>query len=120
MGPSFLVFIFAQAMSVVLISSEVFAQTRISFPQGSYCGQYSGDFRKTKAFVLNLGRGQTLTSRNLSTGTQWDLYVNGPAGSVPASRDRSDQLSYRIPVTGDYYIKVDSSTPYSSVEFCAY
>ena len=103
-----------------IASSEAYAQTRISFPQGSYCGQYSGDFRRPRSFVLNLGRGQTLTSRILSGGTQWDLYVNGPAGSVPPSRDRNDQLSYQIPVTGDYYIKIDASTPYSSVEFCAY
>jgi hypothetical protein len=112
--------IIAYGLTIVLTSPIAYAQTRISFPKGSYCGQYSGDFRRPKTFVLNLGRGQTLTSRILSDGTQWDLYVNGPAGSVPPTRDRYDQLSYRIPVTGDYYIIVDASTPYGSVEFCAY
>lgn len=110
----------AQGLAIAIITSAADAQTRISFPPGSYCGQYSGDFRRPRTFVLNLGRGQTLTSRNLSGGSQWDLYVNGPTGRVPPSRDRNDQLSYRIPVTGDYHIKIEASTPYSSVEFCAY
>lgn len=112
--------IIAHGLAFAVVASEAYAQTRISFPQGSYCGQFSGDFRRPRSFVLNLGRGQTLTSRILSGGVQWDLYVNGPTGNVPPSRDRNDQLSYQIPVTGDYYIKIVASTPYSSVEFCAY
>jgi hypothetical protein len=104
----------------LIINQAAYAQTRISFPPGSYCGQYSGNFAAPKTFVLNLERGQTLTSRNLSGGTQTDLFVTGPTGSIPAKRDQKDQLSYRIPVTGDYFIKVSSSIPYSSVEFCAY
>lgn len=110
----------ANALAIAIVSSEAYGQTRISFPQGSYCGQYSGDFRQPRTFVLNLGRKQTLTSRILSGGTQWDLYVIGPAGNVPPFRDQADQLSYQIPVTGDYYVKIKSSTPYGSVEFCAY
>ena len=30
------------------------------------------------------------------------------------------QINYQIPVAGDYRIYVESSTPSSSIEFCAY
>ena len=107
-------------MVLILASSTAYAQTRIKFPIGSYCGQYTGDFRQPRYFVLNLGRGQTLTSRILSEGTQWDDYVSGPSGMLRPNRESNDQVNYRIPVTGDYFIKVSANMPYSSIEFCAY
>jgi hypothetical protein len=49
------------------------AATRIAFARGSYCGSYSGNFSNGREFVLNLGRGQTFTTRNIGDGTQYDM-----------------------------------------------
>lgn len=96
------------------------ATTRIAFARGSYCGSYSGNFSNGREFVLNLGRGQTFSSRNIGGGTQYDIYVTGFTGRVFGTKVASDQINYQIPRKGDYRIYIESSTSYSSVEFCAY
>ncbi|BAZ47384.1 hypothetical protein NIES4102_44300 (plasmid) [Chondrocystis sp. NIES-4102] len=96
------------------------AATRIAFARGSYCGSYSGDFSGGREFVLNLGRGQTFTSRNIGGGVQYDMYVYGPVGSIYGAKLSSSQINYQIPSQGDYHIYIESSTTYNSVEFCAY
>ena len=93
---------------------------RIEFASGSYCGSYSGDFSGGREFVLDLGRGQTLTSRNTGGGAQTDVYVYGPAGQIGGRKVANDQINYQITAPGDYHIYVRSSTTYGAIEFCAY
>lgn len=96
------------------------AATRIQFAKGSYCGVYSGNFSGGKEFVLNLAKGQTLTSKNVDDGTQYDVYVRGSVGVVRGEKVNSDQINYYLPKSGNYYIYVESTAPYSTIEFCAY
>jgi hypothetical protein len=96
------------------------AATRIRFASGSYCGSYSGNFSGGREFVLGLGAGQTLTSRNIGQADQYDISVFGPAGRVSDRKASRSTLEYSIPVTGDYYITIRSGASYNSVEFCAY
>jgi hypothetical protein len=95
------------------------AATRIAFARGSYCGSYSGDFSGGREFVLNLGGGQTFTARNIGGGTQYNIYMTGPTGSVFGTKVASNQINYQIPRKGDYRIYIESNTSYNSVEFCA-
>ncbi|MFM7312619.1 MAG: hypothetical protein ACKO0M_05540 [Cyanobium sp.] len=95
------------------------AATRIRFASGSYCGSYSGNFSGGREFVLGLSAGQTLTSRNTGQAAQYDISVFGPAGGVLGRKASRSTLQYSIPVTGDYYITVRSTSSCNSVEFCA-
>lgn len=96
------------------------AATRIRFAQGSYCGSYSGNFTGGREFVLGLARGQTLTTQNTGSGNQYSIVVNGPTGRINARKTSNSSLSFSIPTTGDYYVYMRSTSPYDSVEFCAY
>ncbi|MFM7733558.1 MAG: hypothetical protein ACKO6F_08915 [Cyanobium sp.] len=96
------------------------AATRIRFARGSYCGSYSGNFTGGREFVLGLARGQTFTTQNTGSGNQYSIVVNGPTGRIAARKTSSSSLSFSIPTTGDYYIYMRSTSPYDSVEFCAY
>lgn len=101
-------------------ATETLAATRIQFAAGSYCGAYRGDFRGGREFVLNLAGGQTFTTRNIGEGVQTDVYVRGPAGRVFGQQVSPLQANYPIPVPGDYYVLVESTTPSGAIEFCAY
>ncbi len=94
--------------------------TRIEFAPNSYCGSYSGDFSGGREFVLWLSGGQTFTSRNIGSGTQYDVYLYGPDGEISGQRVASDEISYRTRQSGDHYIYIQSSNQYGAVEFCAY
>ncbi|MGJ3252906.1 MAG: hypothetical protein ACFE0J_17505 [Elainellaceae cyanobacterium] len=94
--------------------------TRIQFARGSYCGSYSGNFSGGREFVLNLGSGQTFTSRNIGGGIQYDLYVYGPDGRLDGNQIASDQINYQTRAAGDHYIYIQSTNRYTAVEFCAY
>lgn len=94
--------------------------TRIQFARGSYCGSYSGNFSGGRQFVLNLGGGQTFTTRNIGGGTQHDISVYGPRGRVPGQSVSESQLEFLIPRSGDYYVYVESRTEFNAIEFCAY
>jgi len=107
-------------LGVAAIAAVAQAATRIQFAAGSYCGSYSGDFRGGREFVLNLGGGQTFTSRNIGEGAQTDVYVRGPSGQVFGQQVSPVQVNYQIPTRGDYFVLVESTTPFSAVEFCAY
>lgn len=110
-------------ISILIIATSqqsAIAATRIVFARGSYCGSYSGNFTRGKEFVLGLARGQTFTTRNIGNGTQYNIRVTGPRGRVQGSRGARDQIDYFIPANGDYYVYMQSSEPYNSVEFCAY
>ena len=113
------------AFSLSLITLACFttaseASTRIKFARGSYCGSYSGNFSQGREFVLRLAANQTFTSRNIGSGTQYDVSVIGPKGRVVGDNISRNQINYQTPASGDYRIYVESSTPYSSIEFCAY
>lgn len=107
-------------ISLASFSTASEAATRIKFARGSYCGSYSGNFSNGREFVLRLGANQTFTSRNIGGGTQYDVYVVGPRGRVVGDKVSRNQINYQTPASGDYRIYVESSTSYSSIEFCAY
>ncbi len=94
--------------------------TRIKFSTGSYCGSYSGKFSGGREFVLNLRRGQTLTSRNTGGGIQYDVLATGPTGPIRGQKVADNRIDYYVPATGDYYIHVESTINYNSIEFCAF
>lgn len=104
----------------ILNINPAVAATKIQFAKGSYCGVYSGNFSGGKEFVLKLAKGQTLTSKNVGDGTQYDIYVTGSVGVVRGEKVDSDQINYYLPKSGNYYIYVESTVPYSTIEFCAY
>ena len=107
----------------LFMGSPLLAQkspTRIQFARGSYCGSYSGNFSQGKQFVLNLSRSQTFTISNVGKGVQHDIFVSGPTGRINGRYVSEDQINYDIPVGGDYYIYIESTTPFNKVEFCAY
>ena len=122
MGRSLSRFVWPVLAACALLGSSLPGQaaTRIRFAGGSYCGSYSGDFSGGREFVLGLASGQTFTSRNTGHADQYDVSVYGPTGRVPGRRASRTTLRYSIPVSGDYYITIRSTSPYSSVEFCAY
>ncbi|MEG3438480.1 hypothetical protein V0288_15215 [Pannus brasiliensis CCIBt3594] len=103
----------------ILPATETPAATRIQFARGSYCGSYSGNFSRGREFVLRLRGGQILSTRNIGRGTQYNIYVNGPTGTIDGRPVSPNQIDYPIPRSGDYYIYIESSTPYSNIEFCA-
>lgn len=107
-------------LTLAFFTASAEATTRIKFARGSYCGSYSGNFSNGREFVLRLAKLQTFTSRNIGNGTQYDAYVTGPTGRVAGEKVNVAQINYQIPVAGDYRIYVESSTPSSSIEFCAY
>jgi hypothetical protein len=98
----------------------IFTVTRITFARGSYCGSYIGDFSGGREFVLNLGKGQTFTTRNTGNGVQYDMYVYGQIGSIYGDKVSYSQINYQIPIQGDYHVYIESNNTYNSVEFCAY
>ena len=109
--------------SSLFLNSSSLAQesaTRIQFARGSYCGSYSGNFSQGKQFVLNLSQDQTLTVRNIGEGFQYDISVFGPAGQIGGRKVSPDRINYYTPVKGDYYINIESTSPFNAVEFCAY
>lgn len=107
-------------ISIASFTTSSEAATRIKFARGSYCGSYSGNFSNGREFVLRLAADQTFTSRNIGYGTQYDVSVVGPKGRVFGNKISADQINYQTPASGDYRIYVESSTPHSSIEFCAY
>ncbi len=109
-------------MGMILLAppSPSLATTRIRFARGSFCGSYSGNFTGGREFVLGLARGQTLTTQNTGSGNQYNITVYGPTGRISARKPSKSTLSYTIPATGDYYISIRSTSPFDSVEFCAY
>jgi hypothetical protein len=113
-------FLIVPILTIAALQLPAIAATRIRFAQGSYCGSYSGNFSSGKEFVLGLSRGQTLTTRNTGGGRHYNITVNGPRGRVNGSKTNRSTIAYTIPAGGDYYIYMDSSDPYSAVEFCAY
>lgn len=112
--------LFGILASFVFNVDSAMAATRVQFARGSYCGVYSGNFSGGKEFVLWLAKGQTFTSKNSGSGTQSDVYVKGPNGVVRGEKVSTDQINYYVPQSGNYYIYVESTIPYSSIEFCAY
>lgn len=107
-------------LALTSFTASAEAATRIKFARGSYCGSYSGNFSNGREFLLRLAARQTFTSRNIGSGTQYDVYVVGPKGRLFGEKVDVAQMNYQIPASGDYRIYVESSTPHSSIEFCAY
>lgn len=112
---------FLPVFSTIALNTNIAnASTRITFAKGSYCGSYTGDFSGGREFILNLGRGQTFTTRNTGNGVQYDMYVYGQIGSIYGERVSYSQINYQIPIQGDYHVYIESNNTYNSVEFCAY
>jgi hypothetical protein len=106
--------------SLIGLAEPSSAQTRIKFPRGSFCGDYAGDFRRPKRFVLGLAAYQEFVVRNTGVGTQYNITVSGPTGTLQGYKPRTDSLSYTTEAKGDHIVRISATQRYTSVQFCAY
>lgn len=93
--------------------------TKIKFAKGSYCGMYAGNISGGKEFVLNLAKGQTLTTKNIGSRTQYNIFVRNSTNVIKGEKIEKE-IHYYIPKKGNYRIYIESKEPHSSIEFCAY
>lgn len=95
--------------------------TKIRFAKGSYCGSYSGNFVKGKRFSLYLMSNQEFITRNTGDGLQYNVTVTAPNGRRLYGEQLSDsEIMYTTTRKGKHIIRVKSTEPYNSIEFCAY
>jgi hypothetical protein len=102
------------------ISGSAEAATRIVFPKGTYCGTYSGNYRRGREFVLGLSGDQRFQVINTGAGQQTTWSVEGPAGELEGDRLNRSTLEYYTEASGDHYVYVTSTSTRSSIKFCAY
>lgn len=106
--------------ALLAMSGQSFAKvTPITFPKGSYCGSFSGDYAG-RTFTINLGRGQTLTISG-ADGVR-DVIVKSPNGKV-LHHEGQDYAEWTTRMKGKHTIKLipyDRNDTYTSIEFCAY
>ncbi|MCA1557729.1 MAG: hypothetical protein LC731_04215 [Acidobacteria bacterium] len=100
--------ILALAVILALTSSDIFAQTRISFGRGRNSATVSGKLRKngTRTYIVGAKAGQTL--RLSTTGDQVSYEVLGSDYSNSGERS-ADWSDYILNKTGNYRIKVTNS-----------
>lgn len=111
---------FAGIMVLCIATIPASAATRIKFPRGSFCGNYSGNYRNGREFVLNLDNGQRFTVTNTGVGVQTNWSVRGPSGHLEGFRVNRSTLEYFTEARGNHYVYVTSTASPSAVQFCAY
>lgn len=97
------------AMIVVSLSSDSLAQARIRFARGRSAATMSGVIAAggTRAYVLNVGRGQTMTVQVTSGNNRIELDVDGPDGHIEYGDNGYSQVY--IDRTGDHAITISNS-----------
>src|SRR5215212_6708691 len=97
------------AMIVVSLSSDSLAQTRIRFARGRSASTLSGVLAAggTRAYIINVGRGQTMTVQVTSGNNRIDLDVDGPDGHIEYG-DKGYSQVY-IDRSGDHFITISNS-----------
>jgi hypothetical protein len=97
------------AMIVVSLSSDSLAQTRIRFARGRSAATVGGVVGAggARAFVLNVGRGQTMTVQVTSGNNRIELDVDGPDGHIEYGDNGYSQVY--IDRGGDHTITISNS-----------
>lgn len=97
-------------MIVVSLATDSLAQqTRIRFAKGRTATSLSGAMAAggSRAYVINVGRGQTMTVQVTSGNNRIDLDVDGPDGHIEYGNNGFSQVEiYR---SGDHYITISNS-----------
>lgn len=108
------------AMLSVASIGHTASETKIVFPEGSYCGTYEGDIGKSKTFSLYLLKGNSLS---ISPMPEASIVVKDPSKKIITGRwlNDSDETYFinRIKKTGKHYITIKPSESYIEVKFCA-
>ena len=98
------------AMIVVSLATNSLAQqTRIRFERGRSAATVSGVIAAggTRAYVLSVSRGQTMTVQVTSDNNRIDLDVDGPDGHIEYGDNGYSQVY--INRTGDHFITISNS-----------
>lgn len=98
------------ALVVVSLASDSLAQqTRIRFARGRSAATMSGAIAAggSRAYVLNVGQGQTMTVQVTSGNNRIDLDVDGPGGHIEYGDNGYSQVY--IDRSGDHYITINNS-----------
>lgn len=90
----------------------------ITFKNGSYCGNFSGDLYNGRLFSLWLNKNQELIIRNIGNDQLSIAYVVGANGRLVAERYHKVS-SFLTQAKGKHVVKIYATSPNSSVEFCA-
>ena len=96
-------------MIVVVLSSDSLAQTRIRFGRGRSAATLSGSIAPggVREYVLNVGRGQTMTVQVTSGNNRLDLEITGRDGHLAWGDNGYAQVD--INRSGDHYIAIRNS-----------
>lgn len=97
-------------MIVVSLATDSLAQqTRIRFARGRSAATMSGAISPggTRAYVLNVGQGQTMTVQVTSGNNRIDLDLDGPDGHIEYGDNGYSQIY--IDRGGDHYITISNS-----------
>lgn len=107
---------FAMTIGAVSMGSAQ-AATKIIFPKGSYCGSYSGDFRKSKTFSIYLLEGQTFEVKSADSADT--ITVKDSRGVLDGTWSTSTSYQVTTRKKGMHYVTLRSPKSYQEVQFCA-
>ncbi|MDQ3800193.1 MAG: hypothetical protein M3384_12130 [Acidobacteriota bacterium] len=96
-------------MIVVTVGGDSLAQTRIRFARGRSAATMSGSIAPggVREYVLNVGRGQTMTVQVTSGNNRLDLEITGRNGHIAWGDNGYAQVD--IDRNGDHYIAIRNS-----------
>jgi hypothetical protein len=97
------------AMIIVSLASDSLAQTRIRFGRGRSAATVSGTVAPgaVREYVINVGRGQTMTVQTTSGNNRLDLEISGRNGHMAWGDNGFAEVE--IDRTGDHYITIKNS-----------
>jgi hypothetical protein len=97
------------AMIVVSVASDSLAQTRIRFGRGRSAATLSGSIAPggVREYMINVGRGQTMTVQVTSGNNRLDLEITGRDGHLAWGDNGFAEVE--IDRTGDHYIAIRNS-----------
>lgn len=105
-------------LGLVMTNTAHAKTTKLTFPKGSYCTQFTGDDRG-RTFTLYLKQGQYL-SADLEDDDR-RLIATDPNGRRLKYAISDTDYGWDIPKTGTYRIKVlGGRENYNEIKFCAY
>lgn len=96
-------------MITVSVASDSLAQTRIRFGRGRSAATLSGAIAPggVREYVINVGRGQTMTVQTISGNNRLDLEISGRDGHMAWGDNGFAEVD--IDRTGDHYITIKNS-----------
>jgi len=101
--------ILAVVLMLVSLTSDSLAQTRIRFGRGRSAATVSGAIAPggVREYVINVGRGQTMTVQTTSGNNRLDLEISGRNGHLAWGDNGFAEVE--IDRTGDHYITIKNS-----------